>query len=288
MDGVFPSSLGQWWTYLSQTAIDVLRIAGVFACLWLWLHRKNLGGALQTVLPKSLRFNLLILIVDTVLVILPLSYLSTVLQGYLTSAGWVLFAVPLTDWHPVIVIPLALFTGDFVAYFRHRLEHSRLLWPSHVMHHSDQDMHWTTVYRFHPINRVTTVIIDYGSLMLLGFPPYAIAINGMIRSYYGMFIHTNLPWTLGWLGHVLVSPAMHRWHHVLEGDGVGTNFATIFSVFDRTFGTYYVPGPCNQTLGVPDVDNDAFLTQLTLPVTRAVSFLADQAKALTKSVRPAG
>jgi sterol desaturase/sphingolipid hydroxylase (fatty acid hydroxylase superfamily) len=182
---------------------------------------------------------------------------------------------PLAQWHAAIVIPLALFMGDLVAYFRHRFEHSRLLWPSHVMHHSDQDMNWTTVYRFHPINRLTTIVIDYGSLILFGFPPYAVAINGLVRSYYGMFIHTRLPWTLGWLGHVLVSPAMHRWHHVLEGQGVGSNFASIFSVFDRLFGTHYVPGPCNSKLGVQDVDNDALLTQLALPVTRAAAFITN-------------
>ncbi|MNW08013.1 hypothetical protein D3C71_2047230 [compost metagenome] len=78
-------------------------------------------------------------------------------------------------------------------------------------------------------------------------------------------MHINQPWTLGWLGKVLVSPAMHRWHHVLEGEGVGKNFASVFSIFDRVFGTYYCPGPCSAELGVPGVGDDDLIRQYALP-----------------------
>ena len=53
-------------------------------------------------------------------------------------------------------------------------------------------------------------------------------------------------------GRVFVSPVMHRWHHARDVTGTGSNFATMFSVFDRGFGTYYVPGLCNVPLGVTD------------------------------------
>jgi sterol desaturase/sphingolipid hydroxylase (fatty acid hydroxylase superfamily) len=45
---------------------------------------------------------------------------------------------------------------------------------------------------------------------------------------------------------------MHRWHHARDVEGSGSNFATVFSVFDRAFGTYYVPGLCTVPLGVVD------------------------------------
>jgi sterol desaturase/sphingolipid hydroxylase (fatty acid hydroxylase superfamily) len=45
---------------------------------------------------------------------------------------------------------------------------------------------------------------------------------------------------------------MHRWHHARDVTGSGSNFASVFSVFDRGFGTYYVPGLCNVPLGVTD------------------------------------
>ena len=60
--------------------------------------------------------------------------------------------------------------GDFFSYWRHRLEHTRLLWPAHAIHHSDTDLTWLTIGRFHPIDRVVTCTVDIALLALLGFP----------------------------------------------------------------------------------------------------------------------
>jgi len=73
---------------------------------------------------------------------------------------------------PVLVGFLAVFAGDFIGYWRHRLEHTPPLWPAHAIHHSDTTMTWTTLFRFHPINRLSTVLIDTAFLALLGFPPW--------------------------------------------------------------------------------------------------------------------
>jgi sterol desaturase/sphingolipid hydroxylase (fatty acid hydroxylase superfamily) len=43
---------------------------------------------------------------------------------------------------------------------------------------------------------------------------------------------------------------MHRWHHAREIHGAGSNFGFVFAMFDRAFGTYYLPGPCRAPLGV--------------------------------------
>lgn len=146
----------------------------------------------------------------------------------------------------------ALFIGDCISYWRHRIEHTRWFWPAHVIHHSDTDMTWLTLARFHPINRVTTAAIDVSLLALLGCPTWALIANNLVRHYYGEFIHADLPWMYGRFASVFVSPVMHRWHHARDVTGTGSNFATVFSVFDRWFGTYYVPGLCNVPLGVTD------------------------------------
>lgn len=145
-----------------------------------------------------------------------------------------------------------LFLGDFLSYWRHRVEHTTWFWPAHVIHHSDTDMTWLTLSRFHPINRITTALIDTFFLALLGFPTWALVSNNLVRHYYGEFIHADLPWTYGRFGTLLVSPAMHRWHHARDVVGAGSNFATVFSVFDRAFRTFYLPGPCDVPLGVTD------------------------------------
>jgi len=158
-----------------------------------------------------------------------------------------------------------VFLGDFIAYWRHRLEHTPALWPSHAIHHGDTDMSWTTLARFHPVNHLTTTAIDIGVLALLGFPMWALVANEMVRKYYGEFIHSDLPWTFGPAGRIFVSPAMHQWHHARDVVGSGSNFATVFSVFDQAFGTFHLPGLCNVPLGVTEDLGMSLWSQLRFP-----------------------
>jgi sterol desaturase/sphingolipid hydroxylase (fatty acid hydroxylase superfamily) len=179
------------------------------------------------------------------------------------------------DWSALpawLVALCALFAGDFIAYWRHRLEHTSLLWPGHAIHHSDTAMTWTTGLRFHPINRFSTALIDTSMLALLGFPPWALVANNLVRHYYGLFIHMDLPWTYGPLGRVFVSPAMHRWHHIRDAEGAGANFATVFSIFDQAFRTHCVPGACTAPLGVRDDIGRGAMAQLAWPFRAAMQW----------------
>lgn len=214
----------------------------------------------------EVRFNIALFVFDIVfvtpLIVLAINAVHLTLQSnhliLPMSQTWA--ALP-----GVLVAFIALFLGDFVAYWRHRLEHTDALWPSHVMHHSDTAMTWTTGLRFHPINRLTTSLIDTTFLALLGFPTWVLVLNNLVRHHYGLFIHMDLPWTYGRLGRVFVSPAMHRWHHIRDANGAGVNFATVFSVFDQAFGTFHVPGPCTVPLGVRESVGAGLLAQLVWP-----------------------
>jgi sterol desaturase/sphingolipid hydroxylase (fatty acid hydroxylase superfamily) len=197
-----------------------------------------------------------------------------------------LMILPESVWKTVglpVTLVAVLFIGDLISYWRHRVEHTRWFWPAHVIHHSDTDMTWLTLSRFHPINRITTAAIDVGFLALLGFPTWALVANNLVRHYYGEFIHADLPWMYGRFANLLVSPVMHRWHHARDVTGTGSNFATVFSVFDRAFGTYYVPGLCNVPLGVTDdqYPGKGLIRHLLHP------FFA-WGRSLVQTIRPAG
>lgn len=211
-------------------------------------------------------------------------FVTPVLVLLLTGAGAFMqrngLALPI-DWAalPVWAVAfLAVFAGDFVGYWRHRLEHVAALWPAHAIHHSDVHMTWTTGVRFHPFNRVTTALIDTSLLALLGFPPWALAVNAFTRHYYGLFIHMDLPWTYGPFGRLFVSPAMHRWHHVRDAQGAGANFATVFSTFDQAFGTHHVPGPCDAPLGVREKIGHGAIAQLLWPFRAAWRWAAQRTR----------
>lgn len=262
--------------HLSQPAAPAM----LFFVASVVMHRRNLIMALKRLFPKGLWVNLQCALVDSLFVAAPLGAFALSCVWGLQAAGIVVVPSSVMERVPaLLVFASCLFIGDFIGYWRHRLEHIRLLWPAHLMHHSDTEMTWYTLFRFHPINRLTTSLIDMLGLAAVGFPLWAIAANGLVRHYYGMFIHANVPWTLGPLGKVFVSPAMHRWHHVAEGPGVGTNFATIFSVFDRVFRTYFVPGPCVVPTGVKGYE-ESYARQLVLPVTAMV-------RAVVRLLRPA-
>jgi sterol desaturase/sphingolipid hydroxylase (fatty acid hydroxylase superfamily) len=219
-----------------------------------------------------------------VLVTTPLLVIALTFTGaFIQRSSVTLLTETWSALHPWLVILIAVFIGDFIGYWRHRLEHTWFLWPAHAIHHSDTAMTWTTLFRFHPLNRLTTSLIDTSALALLGLPPEALAANLLVRHYYGMFIHMDLPWTYGLLGRLLVSPAMHRWHHIRDSNGAGVNFATVFSVFDQAFRTYHVPGPCNASLGVRDEVGQGALAQLTWPFKVSYRSVAARMRSSRKS-----
>jgi len=177
----------------------------------------------------------------------------------------------------------AVIAGDFVGYWRHRLEHTRVLWPSHAIHHSDTEISWLTLLRFHPINRFSTTLVDFGLLLILGFPEYALFVSVFVRHHYGFLIHADLPWTFGKLGYVFVSPVMHQWHHARDPAAYGSNFATVFSIFDRMFGTFRVPGPCQVPLGINEDMGKGVIGQLSHPF-RFTSYSSGAKASLTWAV----
>lgn len=215
---------------------------------------------------RQTRITLALYLLDLLLVGPPLALAIGLMARTLNRCSLVMTP----DWvwaglGPVATLTLTIFAGDFTSYWRHRLEHTRWLWPSHAIHHSDTEMTWLTGNRFHPVNRLVTTVVDNTALALIGAPPWAIAVNELIRHYYGEFVHADLPWTYGPLGSIFVSPAMHRWHHARDVTGAGSNFATVFSIFDRLFGTLHVPGPCRVPLGVTDDIGPGAVGQLTYP-----------------------
>ncbi|WP_353471479.1 sterol desaturase family protein [Salipiger sp. H15] len=251
---------------LQSAARAILLPLPFFALLGVAVKRRTLFTDLRRALPET-RTNLLIHVVDAILV-------APILTAMALSVGalfreYDLTLVPPGAWDglpPVLVGFVAVFLGDFIGYWRHRLEHLPLFWPSHAVHHSDTEMTWLAIFRFHPINRLSTTLVDFTFLLFFGLPPYALLVNSFVRHFYGAFIHADLPWTYGPLGRVVVSPAMHRWHHANDPAAYNTNYATVFSLFDGVFGTFRVPGRCDIPLGVSDRMEPGLVGQLVHPL----------------------
>ena len=133
---------------------------------------------------------------------------------------------------------MALLIQELTIYWRHRAEHSPLLWPLHATHHSDEALTWLTLMRKHPLSHILSNLVDSIPLVLLGFPAWTVLAVTLIQTWWGYFIHTDLPWTLGPLGKVLISPAAHRLHHIDDVELKDRNFGGVLAIFDRMFGTF--------------------------------------------------
>lgn len=237
-----------WFSQLTAVLTALLAFAAFFGALAVVVKGRRLIRDIAHAWPE-IRTNLGLHVLDAILVV-PIVGLpgAIVVQQLGVNAQLGAF------WSQAGLIPTcvaAVIIGDYIGYWRHRFEHSRLLWPSHATHHSDRAMNWLTLNRMHPINRLSTITIDITLLVLLGFPAWAIIANGFVRNAWGYFIHADLPWTLGKAGTLLISPSAHRWHHARDERLSGTNFATLFTLWDRWHGTYQPsPEPCRIETGV--------------------------------------
>src|SRR5262249_30149291 len=110
-------------------------------------------------------------------------------------------------------------------------------------------------------------------ILLLGLPPTILAAYVPFLTFWAIFIHANVPWSLGPLRYVIASPAFHRWHHTSEEEGLDKNFAGLFPFLDALFGTLHLPaGQQPQRFGLLGEEvPEGLLGQLLYPFRRAAA-----------------
>lgn len=170
--------------------------------------------------------------------------------------------------------PLQLVVGilllDATSYLRHRIMHTRWLWPTHAAHHSDVALDWTTEFRFHPIEALLSTFLQIAVVVLCGIPGFAVACFAIIGLAVGCFQHANVGFSArvdAFIERALVTPRMHRVHHAKEDGQYDANFGFVLPWWDWLFGTYQRPGG-ERAFGVEALDAQSPLglgRLLTLP-----------------------
>lgn len=171
---------------------------------------------------------------------------------------------------PVVVQALAmLVAADFIGYWVHRMFHRRRLWKFHAVHHSSVTLDWLSSVRAHPMNDLVTRLATTLPLLALGFAPTAAAGIAPVFALFAVLLHANLDWDFGPLRGIVASPVFHRWHHSIEPEAQDKNFAGLFPLWDRLFGTYYMPsGRRPEHFGTPTPVPDGILAQIMFPFRR--------------------
>jgi len=127
---------------------------------------------------------------------------------------------------------------DFCYYWFHRASHEvRFLWSAHVNHHSSRHFNLSTALRQSWTTPITGPIF-WVPLALIGFHPLMILTAQAISLIYQFWIHTELIGKLGPIEWVMNTPSHHRVHHGSNVVYLDRNYAGIFIVWDRLFGSF--------------------------------------------------
>ena len=225
---------------------------------------------------KSARVNWSFIVVNSLLAPVVLILVQMADAGFRNS-GIPRLSEEFWLFAPVIVPALvALVVADFLDYWSHRIRHVSFLWPMHAVHHSDTKMHYLSWYRAHIIEMV---VIQGGYVLLatwMGASPSAVMGVVLFRAFHQQYVHMNVDWTHGPLKWVLASPRFHRWHHADHREAWDKNFSSVFPIWDRLFGTYYCPGPCDAPLGFPGNPGENFVQLMIFPFKEWGRMLASQ------------
>jgi sterol desaturase/sphingolipid hydroxylase (fatty acid hydroxylase superfamily) len=196
----------------------------------LWIHLRKRGGRYET------RDAVTSLIMGAG------NVASSILLGFIAwgffMALWEITPLDLgTAWW---VVALCFVLDDLRYYWVHRFGHRiRWVWASHVNHHSSQHYNLTTALRQTWTGTFTFMMVLRAPLIVLGFHPAMVLFCGGLNLIYQFWIHTE---AIGKLPRpveaVMNTPSHHRVHHGRNPRYLDANYAGVFIIWDRIFGTF--------------------------------------------------
>lgn len=132
----------------------------------------------------------------------------------------------------------ALLGQDLAYYAFHRFSHRAAVgWAAHGVHHQSEDYNLAVALRQSWFAGLYSWVF-YLPLALLGLPFEVFVAVSALNLLYQFWIHTRLVHRLGPLEWVLNTPSHHRVHHGCQPAYIDKNYAGIFIVWDRLFGTF--------------------------------------------------
>lgn len=198
--------------------------------LEMWLVRRRNRGAYE---PRDTLTSLMLGFGNTVASVLTAGAAGAVAMWTfdyrLTTIGWTWWA-----WITAFV------AYDLSYYWAHRAGHRiRWFWASHVIHHSSQHYNLSTALRQTWTGFIGLSFIFSMPLFVLGFHPAMVAFCAGLNLIYQFWIHTEtidrMPRWFEWLFN---TPSHHRVHHATNPRYLDANYAGVFMLWDRMFGSF--------------------------------------------------
>lgn len=143
--------------------------------------------------------------------------------------------LPMTAWTLVGCIIIA----DIAYYWEHRFMHScGIGWMTHTVHHSSPYFNISVAYRFGPLDGFFPFFF-HAPLVMLGFHPFMVFLAEALVQFYQTALHTELVRKLPRpIEAIMNTPSHHRVHHATNKKYLDKNYAGIFIIWDKLFGTF--------------------------------------------------
>lgn len=163
----------------------------------------------------------------------------------LVSYAWMEELMGLYEWRSSALMYIVAFIGiDFASYWSHRFNHEiNLLWNRHLIHHSSEEFNLSCALR-QPISNVVSIYFFlYIPMAVIGIPAEVVALLAPLHLFAQFWYHTRLINRMGILEHIIVTPSHHRVHHAINPEYIDKNYAAIFILWDKLFGTFREEDP---------------------------------------------
>ena len=166
--------------------------------------------------------------------------------GLLTGGMIIAFAFWVYRFHVIDIAfawwawPLCFVLDDLAYYAFHRSAHRvRWFWASHVNHHSSQHYNLSTALRQTWTGLLAGSFLFRTPLFLIGFPPAMVFFCAGLNLIYQFWIHTEVIHRCPrWFEAVMNTPSHHRVHHATNPRYLDRNYAGVFIVWDKIFGSF--------------------------------------------------
>ncbi|UZF56424.1 sterol desaturase family protein [Gordonia polyisoprenivorans] len=143
--------------------------------------------------------------------------------------------LPIGSWYTWVIGFVAV---DVLYYWNHRISHRvRLVWATHQAHHSSEYFNFATALR--QKWNISAALVMWLPLPFLGIPPAVVFACYGVNLVYQFWIHTehiDRMWRP--VEFVFNTPSHHRVHHGSDPEYLDRNYAGVFILWDRMFGSF--------------------------------------------------
>jgi sterol desaturase/sphingolipid hydroxylase (fatty acid hydroxylase superfamily) len=224
----FIKTLFPWRELLSEEIIAVLLIL-VFAFLSSWEWRSPKIEHARKNRARSYHTNLGMFVFNNFMIsILSISSLLALIE-HSPGKGLLEFIDS-----PVAKVVLSFLLLDLFHYLWHKTCHSfDGLWMFHRVHHNDSYLNVSTAFRIHLVEMILTTLLKAVYIVLLDIDKKIVLAYETAYPFFVMFHHANISFRgERLLGHLLITPYLHRAHHSRERKEHDSNYGAILSVWD--------------------------------------------------------